>query len=155
MIMLTRIKAKLGFSTLMRLLHFYPPLMGAGVRIRIMDPTHMVVKVSMPLRFYNQNMFGSHYGGSIFSMCDPFVPLILFYKLGKKYRVRDKHTEIQFLKPGRGVIHSTFQVDDSSVQEIESNIKKEGKAEPVFVLEVKDQENEVVARIKKTIWIKP
>ncbi|MCB0327271.1 MAG: YiiD C-terminal domain-containing protein [Bdellovibrionales bacterium] len=138
----------------MRLLHLYPPLMGAGVRIQILSHDPPRVRVSMPLRFYNSNMFGSHYGGSIFSMCDPFVPLILYYRLEKKCLVRDKHTEISFLKPGRGVISSIFDVSDEKMNEITATLDSHGKAEPIFTLDVVDEQGQCVAQVKKTIWIR-
>jgi hypothetical protein len=57
---------------LRRGINLYPPYLGAGVRITRISDDFRDVEVEMPLRFYNRNYFGTHFGGSLYSMCDPF-----------------------------------------------------------------------------------
>ncbi|EXE18898.1 translation elongation factor P domain protein [Acinetobacter baumannii 1440750] len=45
------------------------------------------VRVKMPLTWKNQNLVGTHFGGSLYSMVDPFYMLILMHHLGSKYIV--------------------------------------------------------------------
>jgi len=54
--------------------------------------------VSLRLRWWNRNYIGTIFGGSIYSMCDPFHMVILLELLGPNYLVRDKGAEIRFLK---------------------------------------------------------
>ncbi|HOR95096.1 MAG TPA: DUF4442 domain-containing protein, partial [Spirochaetota bacterium] len=59
-------------QTLLKILiNFYPPFLGAGIRIRF-DKKNKKVYVSMKLTWYNRNYVGTHFGGSIYAMCDPF-----------------------------------------------------------------------------------
>ena len=99
-----------------RLIGIYPPYLGAGIRPRLVDPDNWIFKVSMPLRFYNRNYVGTHFGGSLYSMCDPFFMLILMQKLGRDYIVWDKASEIRFLKPGRGRVEAEFAIPDERVE---------------------------------------
>ena len=39
--------------------------------------------VEMKLRIWNQNYVGTHYGGSLYSMADPFYMLMLMHNLGR------------------------------------------------------------------------
>ena len=68
-----------------RLINFYPPFFGAGVRARQVD--EHTVRVEMKLTFLNQNAVGTHFGGSLYSMCDPWFMLILMRLLGRDYFV--------------------------------------------------------------------
>ena len=80
---------------------FYMPFVGAGIRVTKVTPDFREVEVKMKLKWYNKNYVGSHYGGSMFSMTDPFYMLMLIQILGKDYMVWDKSACIEFLKPGK------------------------------------------------------
>src|ERR1043166_5056857 len=75
---------------LRRFINFYPPYLGAAVRVTHIAEDFRRVEVEMPLRFYNRNYFGTHFGGSLYSMCDPFYVLMLANILGPGYIVWDK-----------------------------------------------------------------
>src|SRR5215831_5992143 len=57
---------------LKRFVNFYPPFLGAGVRIKEISEDLRTIEVHMPLRFWNKNYVGTHFGGSLYAMCDPF-----------------------------------------------------------------------------------
>jgi len=67
----------------------------------------------MPLRFYNRNYVGTHFGGSLYSMVDPFYMLMLMNILGPGYIVWDKAASIRFKKPGKGVMKASFHLAKS------------------------------------------
>lgn len=56
---------------------FYMPFVGAGIRVTKVAPDFREMEVKMKLKWYNKNYVGSHYGGSMFSMTDPFY--IIYY----------------------------------------------------------------------------
>ena len=70
--------------------------MGAGIRVTKVAPDFREMEVKMKLKWYNKNYVGSHYGGSMFSMTDPFYMLMLIQILGKDYLVWDKSARIEF-----------------------------------------------------------
>ena len=67
---------------LQRWVNIYPPYLGAGVRVTHISDDFRDVEVEMPLRFYNRNYVGTHFGGSLYSMVDPFYMLMLINILG-------------------------------------------------------------------------
>jgi acyl-coenzyme A thioesterase PaaI-like protein len=139
---------------LFRLLNYWPPYFGAGVRVSNLDMEKISVDVEMKLRFWNKNYVGTHFGGSLYAMCDPFFMLLVMEKLGPEYIVWDKSAEIQFKKPGRGTVRAHFHVEKEVVQEIRERLKTERKIEPVFEVQVRDEAGEVIAEIKKKIYIR-
>ena len=65
------------------LLNFYPPYLGAGVKVRYISSDFREVRVSMGLKWYNRNYVRTQFGGSLYSMTDPFYMLMLMENLGR------------------------------------------------------------------------
>lgn len=137
---------------LARLLSVYPPYVGAGVQVREVD-SH-TFDVSMRLRPWNQNYFGTHFGGSLYSMCDPFFALVLARELGPAYVVWDKAAAIRFLKPGKGTVRARFAVPRERVREIRERLEHHRKDEPRFTAQVLDQDGDVVAEVDKHLYVR-
>lgn len=55
------------------ILNRYSPYRGAGIEIDKIDFNNYHVRVKMPLTRKNQNIVGVHFGGSLYSMVDPFI----------------------------------------------------------------------------------
>jgi hypothetical protein len=139
---------------LKRRIRFYPPYLGAGVRVTHISDDFRVVKVEMPLRFYNKNYVGTHFGGSLYSMCDPFFMLMLINILGEDYIVWDKAAAIRFKKPGKGLVKATFEIPGEKIAEIRAAADSQGKVEPQFEVAVTDSEGNVVAEIDKLLYVR-
>ena len=112
------------------------------------------VEVEMPLRFYNRNYFGTHFGGSLYSMCDPFYVLMLANILGKDYIVWDKAASIRFKKPGKGLMKASFHLTEEKIAEIRAAADSQRKVEPQFQIQIKDTEGTVIAEIDKLLYVK-
>jgi hypothetical protein len=139
---------------LRREINFYPPYLGASVRVTHISDDFRRVEVEMPLRFYNRNYFGTHFGGSLYSMCDPFYVIMLANILGPEYIVWDKAATIRFKKPGKGVMKASFLLTEEKIAEIRAAAESQPKVEPMFQVLVKDEEGDVIAEIDKLLYIK-
>ena len=131
--------------------NLWPPLLGAGIRITRIQEDWKEVDVEMRLRFWNANYVGTHYGGSLYSMTDPFFMVMLIEILGREYIVWDKSAAIRFRRPGRGTVYAKFRVSDEQVAEIRAALQTEEKVEREFAIEVKDGEGEVIAEVRKLL----
>src|SRR6478609_5210584 len=139
---------------LRRRIRLYPPYLGAGVRVTHIADDFSRIEVEMPLRFYNRNYVGTHFGGSLYSMCDPFYMLMLINILGPDYIVWDKAATVRFKKPGKGVMKAAFRLTEAQIAEIRAAAAVQPKVEPLFQVLVKDEEGNVVAEIDKLLYIK-
>ena len=137
-----------------RRINLYPPYLGAGVRVTRMSDDFHDVEVEMPLRFYNRNYVGTHFGGSLYSMVDPFYMLMLMNILGPDYIVWDKAASIRFKKPGKGVMKASFHLSEEKISEIRAAADTQPKVEPQFQVIVKDAEGNVVAEVDKLLYVK-
>lgn len=139
---------------LLRLMRFWPPFLGAGIRVKEFNDDYSSILVEMKLRFWNQNYVGTHFGGSLYTMTDPFYMLMLIKLLGKGYVVWDKSAKIRYKKPAKHTVYARFTLTPEQVQAIKSEVDKQEKFEPVFLIPVTDEKGDVVAEIEKTLHIK-
>jgi len=137
----------------LRTMNLYPPFLGAGVRVRRV-PGRLAMDVSMGLHWWNRNYVGTHFGGSLYTMCDPFYMLLLMWGLGRDYIVWDKAAEIQFRRPGRGTVHARFAVTQERLDEIRRGVDEHGKVEPRFAVQVRGEDGELVAQVDKLLFVR-
>lgn len=135
-----------------RFINLYPPLLGAGIRVHKVD--ELTVRVEMKLTALNRNIVGTHFGGSLYSMCDPWFMLILMRALGTGYIVWDKSASIQFLQPGRGTVTAIFHIPQARVDEIRRQADSGQKIEPVFTVDVLDTQGQAVAHVEKLLYVR-
>ena len=137
---------------MLRAINIWPPLLGAGIRVQWRSDR--MVDVEMKLRPWNRNYVGTHYGGSLYSMTDPFYMLMLMENLGRDYIVWDKAASIRFRKPGKGRVKAEFRLSDAQLDEIRDKLKTQEKYEPTFLVEVKDEAGDVVAEVQKILHVR-
>jgi len=139
---------------LLRLINFWPPMLGAGIRVKVLTPDLRAVDVEMKLRSWNANYVGTHYGGSLYSMADPFYMVMLMNNLGRGYIVWDKAATIRFRKAGRGKVKAQFRLTEERIREIAEAAHRQPKYDPVFTVEIKDEAGEVVAEVEKVLYVR-
>jgi acyl-coenzyme A thioesterase PaaI-like protein len=108
----------------------------------------------MKLRWYNRNYVGTHFGGSLAAMTDPFYMLMLIHILGSEYTVWDKTSTIDFIAPGRGTVTARFRLKDDQIEEIK-NKTADGKADfPALSVDIVNESGEIVARVNKKLYVR-
>ena len=135
-----------------RLINFYPPLLGAGIRSRTID--ELTIHVEMKLTALNRNIVGVHFGGSLYAMCDPWFMLIMMRALGPDYLVWDKAASIKFVSPGRGTVNAIFQITQERVNEIRAAVDRGEKIEPTFSVDVLGERGQVIAHVEKLLYVR-
>lgn len=135
-------------------LNLYPPFLGAGIRVRRLQSDWKAIDVEMNLRFWNSNYVGTHFGGSLYSMTDPFYMLMLMENLGRDYIVWDKSATIRFRKPGKGKMRTEFRLTDVQLDEIRDKLTAQEKIEPMFMVQVRDESGDLVAVAEKVLHIR-
>jgi hypothetical protein len=136
------------------LMNVCPPFLGAGIRVKRIQPDWNEIDVQMKLHPWNSNYAGTDYGGSLYSMTAPFFMIMLIENLGPDCVVWDKSASIRFKKPGRGTVSASFRLADQQIDEIKQALQTEEKIERMFLVEVKDEAGTTVAEIQKTVHVK-
>lgn len=137
-----------------RFINFWPPFLGAGIRVKRISKDFREIDVEMPLKFNNKNYVGVHFGGSLFSMTDPFYMMMVLENLGREFVVWDKAASIRYKKPGRSRVRAEFRLSPERLQSIRDEVEAKGKIESKFFIEIKDELGDVVAEVEKTLSIR-
>ncbi|WP_339070398.1 DUF4442 domain-containing protein [Pseudomonas idahonensis] len=146
---------RVGKARLLRwVMNLYPPYLGAGVRIRQISADFREVQVSMGLGWYNRNYVGTQFGGSLYSMVDPFFMLMLMENLGRDYIVWDKAAAIDFIAPGKGPVFARFSIDQALLDEVRQQTATGEKYLPQLQVEIHDDSGTLVARVDKTLYVR-
>lgn len=149
-----RWRSGLSVAWFRRLVNLYAPFVGAGIRLASISEDSRHARVEMKLRWYNANYVGTHFGGSIYAMTDPFYMLMYMRNLGPGYVMWDKAARIDFLKPGRGRLTAEFHLSDEDLAHVrEATASGEKYVFDKDVL-VHDAEGTLIAKVVKTLYVR-
>jgi len=135
-------------------MNIWPPLFFAGIRITDLSSDFKTARVQLTLRPWNKNAVGSHFGGSLFSMTDPFYMLMILAQLGNDYLVWDKAADIDFIKPGKGKVFADFSINQKLIDDIIAKTANGEKYLPQIPVYIKDEEGDIVATLNRTLYIR-
>lgn len=136
------------------LFRVWPPFLCCGIRVAHLADDWSRARVELRERWFNRNYVGSHFGGSMFAMTDPFWMILLIRRLGPGYRVWDRAAEIVFVKPGRGTVAAEFVLGEDVLDEIRAATAGGDKHLHWFESAVTDEKGEVVARVRKQVYVR-
>lgn len=139
-------------STLRHGMNLWPPFLFSGIHVADIADDWRSARVELRMRPWNRNYVGTHFGGSLFAMADPFWMILVKERLGGNHYVWDQAGEIEFLKPGRGTVHARFELDDATVEAIRAATADGSKYLHWFQIEITDAEGDVVARVRKQVY---
>jgi hypothetical protein len=144
----------IGARGLRRVLNLWPPFLFTGIRVTGLADDFRRARVELRLRPWNRNAVGTHFGGSLFAMTDPFWMLLVMRGLGRDYLVWDRAGTIEFLKPGRGVVHADFELDDTTLDAIRSETADGARHLRWFETPVVDEAGDTVALVRKQVYVR-
>ncbi|MDO5744463.1 MAG: YiiD C-terminal domain-containing protein [Micrococcaceae bacterium] len=133
---------------------FWPPFWGAGIKVKEISADWRTATVLLRQRPWNMNYVGTHFGGSLFSMTDPFWMMMVLHNIGPGYIVWDKSGEIDFRKPGAGTLICTFELEETHLDDLKEKVAQDGKATMWFHVDILDAEEDIVATIRKEVYVR-
>lgn len=141
-------------AVLRRGMSLWPPFLGAGVVVEELDREWRSAQVRLRRSPLNANYVGTQFGGSLFSMCDPWFMLLVLRRMGPGYVVWDRRGDIEFVSPGRTAVRARFEVSDERIAAIKEAAAGGDKVLEWFEAEVKDAQGAVVARYRKQVYVR-
>lgn len=145
---------RLSPHALRRLLNLWPPFLFSGIHVVDIGDDWRHARVELHMRPWNRNYVGSHFGGGLFAMTDPFWMLLAMHALGPDYVVWDKAGDIEFVKPGHGTVAAEFRLDEAFLDEARRATAGGHKHLPWCATEVVDAGGDVVARVRKQLHVR-
>lgn len=138
-----------------RLFNLWPPFWGTGIKVNSISDDFREVNLLLKLRFYNKNYINTQFGGSLFSMTDPFFTFMLLFQLGHDYMVCDKSAHIDFVTFGKGDVKADMVITQDQIDDIKQATSSGEKYFPEFEVEICDvNTGDVVARLRRTLYVR-
>ena len=143
-----------SFYKNIKMINWYPPYIGAGIKLKKVNQDKTRMEVELRKTWFNKNLFGTHFGGSLYAMCDPFYVFIVHNYLGKGYVVWDKSAEIKFIKQATGKVSAIFEISKEKLLELKGEVDHIGKHTVFFETVITNEDQEVVAKVRKEIYMR-
>ena len=135
-------------------MNLWPPYLFAGISITRIAPDFREIDVCLRDRVVNRNIMGTHFGGSLFAMTDPFYVIMLRNALGPGYQVWDKRASIDFKVPGRGTVRASFVLTEEVLNNVRAQLAASSKTLVDFVVSVVDSKGATIATIEKSVYLR-
>lgn len=145
---------KMDARLLRRGMKYWPPFLGAGISVKSLSEDFRDAVVVLKLGRLNRNYVGTHFGGSLYAMTDPFFMIMLMKNLGPEYLVWDKEGHIEYVAPGRGAVSAHFHLSENRIAEVREQAAGGGKIFPEFHVSVKDEAGVIIAKVRKTLYVR-
>lgn len=141
-------------SHVRRVMNWWPPFLGAGIKVETFSDDFRHVRVRLKIRWYNRNYVGTHFGGSLFAMTDPYWMIMILENLGRDYLVWDKAAEIEFVRAVKEPVWCEFRLDEALLDELRAATANGDKYLRWMPVDVCTADGEVVARVRKQIYVR-
>lgn len=132
----------------------WAPNLFSGIRVKGFSKDWTSATVELHINMFTRNYVKTAFGGSLSAMTDPYYFMLVRHQLGRDYIVWDSRGEIEFLKPGRGVLTAHFEVSKQKVQELRERARDGAKVLEWFETEITDREGDVVARVRREVYVR-
>ena len=139
---------------LRRVLRWWPPYVFSGIRVLEIADDWSSARIELRRRWYTANYVGTHFGGSLFAMTDPFWMILVMETLGRDYVVWDKAADIEFIKAVREPVYAQIRVDPVAIAELRSATASGEKVLRWFETEIRTAAGELVARSRKQLHVR-
>ena len=130
------------------------PNLCSGIRVRRFsdDWTHATVELHVNL--LTRNYVKTAFGGSMSAMTDPYFFMLVRHQPGRDYVVWDPRGEIEFLKPGGGVLAAAVEVTREKAEEVPPRARGGAKVLEWFETVITDRDGDVVAKVRREVYIR-
>lgn len=135
-------------------MNIWPPFLFTGVRIQHISPDFRTARIKLVKTPFTTNYFGTQFGGTMFSMVDPFWAFMLYRNLGSGYVVWDRRGEIDFESPGRSTLYAEITLTEEIIADLRARADTGEKVLHWFDVDLVDRAGTVVANTRKQIYVR-
>ncbi|GAB2851477.1 DUF4442 domain-containing protein [Microbacterium insulae] len=132
----------------------WAPNLWSGIRVTHFAEDWTQATVELHVNALTRNYVGTAFGGSMSAMTDPYFFMLVMHQLGRDYVVWDTRGEIEFVKPGRGVLTAHFAVPRERAEELRERARGGASVREWFETEITDAAGDVVARVRREVYVR-
>jgi len=132
----------------------WAPNLFSGIRVKRFAEDWTSATVQLHVNLITRNYVKTAFGGSMSAMTDPYFFMLVMHQLGRDYVVWDTRGEIDFVKPGRGVLTARFEVPPARVADLRERARGGAKVLEWFETDITDAAGDVVARVRREVYVR-
>ncbi|MEV0433426.1 DUF4442 domain-containing protein [Nocardia sp. NPDC050413] len=133
----------------------FPPYLFGGVRVKSIAPDWTSAHITYTIRWWNRNSPNrAAFGGTLYSMTDPFFAILAYGQLGRGYRIWNTTGSIEFLTPGRGTVATDISLSTEEVAAIREATADGAKSLTQHTAQIFDRDGTLVARAGQTLYVR-
>jgi acyl-coenzyme A thioesterase PaaI-like protein len=132
----------------------WAPNLFSGIRVRRIADDWTSATVELHVNVFTRNYVKTAFGGAMSAMTDPYFFMLVMHQLGRDHVVWDTRGEIEFVKPGRGVLTARFEVPREKAQELRDRSVGGVKVLEWFATEIIDRDGDLVARVRREVYVR-
>ena len=132
----------------------WAPNLSSGIRVRRFADDWTAATVDLHVNVITRNYVKTAFGGSLSAMTDPYFFMLVMHQLGRDYVVWDTRGEIEFVKPGRGVLTAHFEVPRASADALRERARGGAKVLERFETDITDASGDVVAHVRREVYVR-
>ena len=144
----------LSIEKILPFISYWPPFLSSGIRVLSYNLEKGFIFVGLRSRVFNKNALGTHFGGSLFSMSDPWYVFILMHHLSKDYVIWDKSANILFEKATTEPVYAKFHISPKYILEVKNKTSAGHPCHFTFKAEIRTYENQLISKIEKTVYVR-
>lgn len=141
-------------ASLQKGLNAWPTFVGQKISVTHIAEDWSQASVRMELTEENGNYYGTAFGGTLFSMVDPFFVILAAQQLGDEFIVWDKSAQIDFLAPGRTAITAHVQMPADIVAQMRAEADDGSKVLRWFEVDFIDEFGHVIAQAHRQLYVR-
>ncbi len=130
------------------------PNLFSGIRVHRYSDDWTRVRVTLRVNLITRNFVKTAFGGSMQAMTDPYFFMLVMHQLGPDYVVWDTRAEIEFVKPGRGLLTAEFEVPVERIAELRERAVGGAKVLEWFETVITDESGDTVARVRREVYVR-
>jgi len=134
--------------------NLFPCYRRTGVKVIYVSADFHEVRIKLPLNWKTRGYNGTTFGGSMYACVDPVYMTMISWNLGRGYVAWDKSVQMEFRKPGRSTLYSTFRLPQGELDNIRRELESSEKVERIYDVELSDAKGVVHAFFKKTVQVR-
>ena len=139
------------------LLNLYPPLLCQRIRIVEIAPGFTACRVRVARSVLTRNLFGTTFGGTIFSAADPIHAVLywqVFARRGMSIQAWLKSARVEYKKPAATALTLDFTLAGRDVTDALAALAQDGHFVRTFRTEAIDAHGEVCAVIETDVYLR-
>lgn len=136
-------------------MNIWMPLAGSGIRFIEWADDNSSARVQLNLRWWNQNMHGAAFGGTLFAMTDVAFGTVAARFFGKEYEAWTRTGTFQYISPGRDGAYLDVEVTPEMAKWVKKTIAEDGYANVPFTSIIKNKDGSIVGIGQQDLHVRP